>query len=746
MSAPVTRQKTNRRNKAERPPEPVNPERRLAFTRYRMIAVAVLLLGLLGGGVYRAWNLQIVQREHLEREAQRNYLRNHVLEQRRGEILDRNGEQLATSIRVDTIVANPRQVADPRGSAVALASVLEGVDAEAIERKLRTRSFWQYIKRRVSTEESDAVKRLDLDGILITQEWKRFYPKKEVGGQVLGRVGLDAVGLEGIERALDPLLLLAERADRTDTGEPGADASAPGLEKIHIPYIKDVKGHAAYTSGLPSDLAPEGYTVQLTLDEKIQAVVEESLRRAMVTHNAKAASAIVMSVATGEILAMANVPGFNPNDPGASPMEQWKNRALKDVYEPGSTFKIFSLAAVVEAGKARLQETVDIEGGRLRVGSHTIKDSHRGEDELTVRDIIGHSSNVGIAKLTARIGKTALHDALRAFGFGERTGIDFDAEATGTLSPAAKWPDINFANISFGQGVAVTLLQLVRATGAIGNDGVLMRPMLVKRVVTRDGRPIREFQPQPVRRVISGRTAEVTLDAMKACVEPGGTGTTAQIEGYAVAGKTGTAQKPITAEDRKKSDGTLKGGYHEDRWIASFVGLVPADDPALAIAVMVDEPDGRAFGGQVAAPVFREVASWSLRYLGIPPDMQRPVKVASLVADREAEMLDAPGSADSAGGEPGESAAAGPTEEPEPAAEVDALGVQVPDFLGLGLQDVVALARGAQLDVEIEGSGRAVAQSLAPGYRVHPGTLVRVSFESAIDGDIVAGKLREVGL
>ncbi|NUN15612.1 MAG: transpeptidase family protein [Myxococcales bacterium] len=704
-----------------------------------MVAVTFVILALLGVGIYKAFTLQILDREHLLNVAEQNYLRTMVVEERRGEIVDRRGQLLATSVKVDTIVANPREVRDPVATAKALVSVLGGLDEAKLTQKLSSKSWWIHIKRRVSEQESAAVRALRLPGILITQEWKRYYPKRELAGQLIGRVGADALGLEGLEKALEKTLVTRPEPPEPETTQtetavaektPGSSskpAVKPPVATIKVPYIKDIKGRTAYVEGIPADLAPEGYSVELTIDAEIQSAAEEALKKGVVAHNAQSGIAIVMNVETGEILALANYPEFNPNSPGNHDTYAWKNRALKDQYEPGSTFKVFSMAAVLDRKAARLNEKINTENGVMRVGKYLIRDTHRAK-EMTVREVLGHSSNIGITKLTQRIGKKNLHSMLKSFGFGERTGIVSDYEAPGSIQPLKLWADITFANVSFGQGIAVTPLQMVRAVAAIGNEGKLMRPQILRRILTRDGHTVREFVPEVVGQTIRPDVAPLVIDAMKACVEPGGTGTAAAIPGYTVAGKTGTAQKADSPfrKGKRIANKTKSKGYMPDAWIASFVGLVPAENPQLAILVIVDEPDGRGFGGVVAAPVFREIGEFALKHLQIQKSVARPVKIANKgeLEQRPAPALPNIGLADAVMEQPFATIMQG--DQPQ----------TVPNFVGQSIAAVVRTALTAGIQVEIEGTGRAVAQNPSPGTKLDGSERIRVRFESAINREL----------
>ena len=697
----------------------VPPEERLKWQRFRIaVVVTVVMLSFLVV-LGQAFRLQIVARDKLLFEAERNYMRTKVIQSQRGAIFDRNGEQLATSVGVDTVVMVAQHMKDPQLAASRLAGALKGVEAQTLLKRMRKSSWWAYAKRRVSDEEAKRVRDLDLQGVMVVQEPKRFYPKGELAGQLIGRVGVDNDGLEGLEKALDDILVRRKPTEPTGDVEGTAKAVAkprkPALDAVKVPYLKDIYGQGSYVLGLPQKLLTEGYSVVLTLDEKIQAVAEEAVAKQVAAHNALSGIAIVMDVRTGEILAMANVPTFDPNRPDPTEMFAWKNRALKDVYEPGSTFKVISLAAVLERNAARLDEIVDCEGGSMRIGRYRIRDTHRS-DKLTVREVLSHSSNVGISKLTRRIGKSALFETIGKFGFGAATGVEAGWESPGKVQSLKRWADITFANVSFGQGIAVTPMQMVRAFAAIGNGGVLMRPQIVKKLLDSDGNEVRTFLPDSDGRVLSERAAKLTLDAMTAVTREGGTGTNAAIEGYNVGGKTGTAQKPDTGYRKGVFVGRSSHGYRDDAWIASFIGVVPAEAPRLAILVVVDEPDGRGFGGVVAAPAFKEIAEFALRYLEIPPSVRRPIKVSRIGKAAAAAAADDRAQVDV----PGEVA-------------VDPESSAVPDFLGASIGRALDLARGAHVQVEVDGTGKAVEQSLPPGTPVAPGTTVKLRFGSAFD-------------
>ena len=676
----------------------------------RMAIVGGLMLSLLVSVGGFCLYLQGCESEAFVIEAERNYLRKLSLDTQRGNIYDRTGEALATSVEVDTVYANPRQVVDPVQAATLLAEALS-METEPLIRELTTYSHFRYIKRQITAEEAAKVRALDIHGVRMTREAKRFYPKKELAGQLLGVVGYDSVGVEGLERAYDHHL----RGGR-----------------LEADYYRDVRGRYAMMEALPAIETSAGHSVQVTLDEKIQAMAERALERACLSARARGGVAVIMDVATGDVLAMAHWPRFNPNryreqiaedramrEAGKDVVQRDRNRIVADQFEPGSTFKIFTLAAALESGVVTLNELVNLEGGRYKVGRKWISDTHRFKEMKTVAQIIKYSSNIGVIKMAQRMGKPLLHEYLSRFGFGESTQTGLPGEAKGKLRPHKQWADITQANIAFGQGIAVTPLQITAAVAAIGNGGVLMKPRLVMRVLDSEQNVVSEFPPKAMHRVVSRGTARQVVEAMKGVVEHDGTAPLAWIYDYEVAGKTGTAQKidPIA------------GGYAEDRWVASFVGLAPARNPKLAVLVAVDEPKGQYYGGVVAAPAFREMTEWTLNYLGIAPSYGSRERVHKKAVMKKF-------------GRPHVSAEGAYYDWPDgvtPGVDVqEPRQVVVPDFTQMPIRDSVKLAHERLVWVDIDGTGLAAGQSILPGTMVPPWTRVTVYFRPD-DGEPAAG-------
>jgi cell division protein FtsI (penicillin-binding protein 3) len=632
----------------------------------------------------RAADLHLVQADALRREAAKQQWREFQSPVWRGPILDRNGAELALTVEVDSVFADPRAVRDPDGTAVALGRTL-GVDARALAARLHDRRSFVWVKRWVSPAEVEAVRALRIDGVQTTREPKRFYPGRGLAAQLLGFVGFDSEGLEGLEHEYDTVL---RGRPRTYRG------------------VRDARGRMVFVEGLGEVEVPQSQRVDLAIDRTLQFIAEQELEAGMRAFEGKAASVVVMDPRTGEVLALVNAPSFDPNRFGEAEPAARRNRALADRFEPGSTMKIFTVAALLESGILGSEDQVFCEDGLYVIGDYKIRDAHRN-GWLTLTQCLQRSSNVCMAKSASVLGRDGLYDMLRRFGFGERTGVPLPGETGGLLRHPSRWYEVDLAAVSFGQGVGVSNLQLATAVSAVANGGLLMQPIVIRRVIGPDGRLVRDFPPTVRRRVISERTARLLAAMLTSVTETGGTGTEARVPGFNVAGKTGTAQKADIEN----------GGYSKEHWTSSFVGFVPADDPRLVISVTVDEPLINHYGGIVAAPIFRRIAERSLRYLGV---------AAARV----------PGTPDpvSAAGPPPESAGAHLTVTGMPPTLPAAGMLEVPDFGGETLRAAVRVARTAGIALRIVGSGIAVEQDPAPGTGVAPGTPVLVRFEPAAGG------------
>ncbi|MBW2093082.1 MAG: penicillin-binding protein 2 [Deltaproteobacteria bacterium] len=563
------------------------------WTRFRILLIFCTFLLAWGGLIWRAASLQIHNRDSLVRVAEQEYLRKIKLVPVRGDIFDRNGEKLAVSLKVDSIYAEPIRIHNPSVLADKLAAILE-LDRSQVLKKLKSKAYFIWVKRQVDPDESAAVRALNAEGLGFIKESRRFYPNLSLASHVLGFVGVDAQGLEGLEVAYDDYF----RGEMT-----------------YLPVMRDALGRTfqdRFSRSLPS---MKGNSLTLTIDRRIQFVVEKALDRVVRKYNARAGMSIVVRPRTGEILAMAVVPKFNPNAYGRYHPRRWRNILLTDNFDPGSTFKIFLVAAALEEGVVTPLDRVNSK----RYGW------------FTVNNIVKYSSNIGAVKIGRMLGADRLYHYLTGFGFGARTGIDLPGESPGLIRPYSQWTDVDAANIAFGQGISVTAIQLVMAVSALANDGLLMRPLIVSKITDSSGKVIKRFSPQVVRRVVSEHTAREVRRMLRLVVEEGGTGTLAEPDGYPSAGKTGTAQK-LDRSTRK---------YSNKKFISSFLGFMPYDNPELAVLVVLDEPWPQFFGGVVAAPAFREIGEKVLPLLNIAPRLSPPVLTSSLKKKKDAVLLEA---------------------------------------------------------------------------------------------------------
>lgn len=551
--------------------------RNLPNRRIRLL-LAVLLVAFAAAFGRAVW-LQGVRAEPLARMATVQQRVPVEIPAGRGTIFDRTGALLAIGERATTVYADPRRIRDPRQAARIAGEVL-GVDPSKLVGPLsdRTKGF-VYVARQADPERAAALARRGVQGLGFYPEERRAYPQRSVGAHILGFAGVDNRGLAGIESSLDRVL-----------------AGTPGSQTI----VRAANGAAVEV--VDERPAREGNDVYLTIDHNIQAAAEQALAETVRKWRAKAASALVLDPRSGEILAMAVAPRFDANRFDRTPVERTKNRAVTDVYEPGSTFKVVTVAAVLSEGLVTPQSAYVLPYS-LRVADRTIHDSHaRPTQRMTVAEILSRSSNVGTVRLAQLLGRERLSRWIGRFGFGEPTGLAFPGESPGLVPPPEQWSGSTIGNVPIGQGIAVTAVQMAGAYAAVANGGVWVQPHLVARI----GGDVRQ-RPER-RRVLSPAMAETVAELLRGVVDEGGTGTEAAVPGYHVAGKTGTAQKPE------------RGGYSSTKYVASFVGFVPATDPRLVILVTVDEPREAIWGGVVAAPAFQSIARFALQYLEVPPD------------------------------------------------------------------------------------------------------------------------------
>lgn len=553
-----------------------------AATNRRIGLLAMAFVMILGIALARAFWLQVVNGDAYAAMAVRQHRETVVVPAGRGTIFDRNGEPLAIGEQATTVFANPRQVDRPRDLTLAAAKALD-LDPAVVYPQLvdRSRGF-VYVGRKVDPLDAEELEKLGFAGLGFYSEELRTYPQGPVASQILGYAGLDNKGLEGLERSLERVL-----------------AGKPGSQTI----VKDPIGRALDVVSTSPETP--GRNVRLTVDHQIQANAEAVLRDTVESYGARAASAIVMDPYTGAVLAMAVAPGFNANRFPTTRADRRRNRAVTDTYEPGSTFKLVTVAAGLEEGIVKPGSSFTLPPS-LQVADRVIHESHtRGTERMTVRAIVERSSNIGTITIAQRLGEGRLSHWIDRFGFGQPTGIDFPGESSGFALPLNQWSGSTIGTVPIGHGIAVTPIQMARAYAAIANGGVLVKPHLIERV---DGRPVEQKHG---RRIVSRDVSKKMLSMLRGVVLEG-TGTEAAIPGYTVAGKTGTAAK-IDPDGR----------YSHTRYVASFVGLVPATKPRLVIMVMVDEPSGSIYGGVVAAPAFKQIARFNLQHLEVPPDSPR---------------------------------------------------------------------------------------------------------------------------
>ena len=561
-------------------------------SRGRRYSLLVLMLAGFGIILFRLVTLQVLQAAELTARADRQHQKSVTLEGARGTVVDRHGKVLAMNVEVPSIFGVPTSLDNPANAARFLSPVLH-IRREEIEKKLRQEKHFVWLARKIEPEQGHRLEQLSIDGIGMVMEGRRFYPKGPLLAHVLGFVGMDGIGLEGLERRYETQL--------------------HGEKRMTI-LQRDALGRTVFPKGLREQAPAAGHALTLTIDEVIQYIAEKELEQAVDHSRAKSGTIIVLEPQSGAILAMAVSPRFDPNAVAALTADRWRNRALTDTYEPGSTMKVVVAAAALEERVMMPGSMLFGENGRMTVASTTIHD-HEKLGWMTFAEMIQKSSNIGAAKTGMLLGESRLYRYLQAFGFGQRTDVDLPGEVAGLLKSPREWGRRSLASISMGQEVGVTPLQMVSAVAAIANDGVLMKPYVVSGMRDQKGQLVKETFPHVKRRVVSPVTAR-TLTTILEGVVTSGTGTKAAIPGFRVAGKTGTAQKvdPRT------------GAYSSALSVGSFVGFVPADSPRLAMIVVIDEPQGEAWGGVVAAPVFRRVGEQVLTYLGVSRDDQ--VKIA----------------------------------------------------------------------------------------------------------------------
>lgn len=635
------------------------------------LGVSFLCIALLGVGVLvRAACLMLVPSDRLTTAMNRQFRQEPPRMPRRGYILDRNREPIAVSMEVKSLFANPGKVKNPDEVARLLAKALK-LNYAQVKAKLKGDRGFVWLKRQLSEQEQNSVEEL-LEKkpayalfLGLSKESKRFYPHQGLAAQLLGFTGLDSNGLEGVE----------------------------------LFYEKELSSPAAPKKG------PDGGSLVLTIDKALQYTLEQELAQGLKDTGAIAATAMIMNADTGDIVAMGSAPGFNPNKFGSSTAEHRRNRSVTDTYEPGSTMKPILVAGALEAGIVTPKTTVFCEYGKMKIGKHWIKESEAKDKWgwLRIGQVLQKSSNVGATKIGYLVGPERMYDWYRKMGITERSGIDLPGEANGSMARPEKWSKILHSNISFGHGLAVTPLQIIRAYGAIANGGTLLTPRLVKQLYSFEGEFLKEIPAKPGQRVMSEKTSETLTKMLSAVATDEGTAPKAAIPGFVISGKTGTSQKPIPGK-----------GYRSGKYMASFVGFVQNVKPNYVIYVMVDEPRFPYYGGEAAAPIFRRIMTAALAREGISPDPSLiPLKIGQKKEEKKEDKIRVISSA-----------VAPPTELPA----VDDSWL-MPQLDGLTARDVMDLFSHKDLKLRVKGSGIVTSQWPASGSLLKRGQEVRVRLE-----------------
>ncbi|HYY27573.1 MAG TPA: penicillin-binding protein 2 [Chthoniobacterales bacterium] len=583
----------------------------------RAVTVCFGLVGVFSVFSVRLIDLQVLEHEKFTTLAAEKHNHKQIIYARRGIIRDAHDEPLAENIPVKTVVADASHIRDPVAVAAAIADKLEMDPRELADKLKQTGKGSKHIVLKTGVKEEtasairDALSRANLRGIYFDQDFVRVYPNGQLLSQVLGFVDHDHKGMMGIERTMQDFLQGTDGYRYIETDRTGKEL---------VPYRGQERP------------AQDGCKVKLTIDLGLQNIVENELDAACAEYKPQDATALMIRPQTGEIIAMASRPTFDPNKAGEALPDQQKNRSVVDMVEPGSTFKIVTTSAVIEEKLVTPDTTVYCENGHFLYAGRILRDAH-AEGVLTVHQILQKSSNIGVAKLALQLGETKLYEYIRRFGFGQKTGVTLSGEIPGLVNPPYRWSKLDITRIPMGQSVAVTPMQLVTAMSAVANGGRLMKPMIVSDITDSTGRTVAHFTPEVVRQVVSMDTTRKIASALKDVVSKGGTAQKAEVPGFRVAGKTGTAQKV-----------NPNGGYYSGRYVTSFCGYMPADDPQFALLVLLDDPkvkDGIAYGGTVAGPVFSKIAQQTARYLDLQPTEEIPSpaganakKVASSASSR----------------------------------------------------------------------------------------------------------------
>ena len=681
-----------RRSTANEAPRPGNSRRRALFVAIGLVAW-MLLIGA------RLVQLQINQHEDFTARARNQQLSAIDTSPTRGQVLDRQGRELARSIDTESFFADAREISDPNDTAKRIASVT-GQDRDELCKRLaaaiEAKKQFVWISRRLDSDVANKLDKMELKGVYSRKESKRYYPNDSLAAHVLGFVGSEQIGLGGVEQYYNEKI----------RGEGG---------KVYLEMDRERHAFESY------EVQPNpGQTVVLTIDQTIQYRTEQALGAAVERAHAKSGTAIVMDPQNGEILALANAPSFDPNQPQKDSAEARVNNALQSVYEPGSTFKIVAYSAAIEKGLVRPEDKIDCQMGQITVAGRLIHD-HKPFGVLTIADALAQSSNVGAIKLGLLVGNESMYDYMKRLGFGSRTGIDLAGESAGLLRALARWQPSSIGSLAMGQEIGVTPLQMATAYSVLANDGMLVKPHIVRELRSPDGAVVFQTKVE-TRRALKPETTAALRNMLEG-VTLHGTARKAQLEGYTAAGKTGTAQK---IDPRTHA-------YSGTKYIGSFVGFAPVNHPAVVIIVVIDEPEGAYHGGDVAAPVFREIAEQILPDLSVSPDVEiksgppliaqtsRPSPQQAKEQQQQTEAREATlpkVAARSFSGQTKEVVFAVATKR----------AALMPDLRGQSVRDVMRMCQQLGLRLEARGEGHALRQAPEPGAEVDPGLVVRVDF------------------
>jgi cell division protein FtsI (penicillin-binding protein 3) len=647
------------------------------WLKFRIVSILIIFLVLFVALISRAFQLQVLSGQKLKTLAQRQHTAKLQLLPERGIIYDRNGEKLAASVTTDSVCADPSKISDPAKTSAKIAKILN-LDKQIIFKKISEPKNFCWLARKISPDQAADIESADIEGIFLVKEPKRFYPNGQLAAHLIGFVGDDDSGLEGLEYKYDGVL----------KGKPE-----------NLAWARDAKGKKLFLRVEKNETKKDEYlNLVLTIDNRIQYLVESHLKEAVISKGAKGGVAVVMDPKTGEILALANETGFNPNNIKGVTPEKILNRAVTDAFDPGSTFKPFLIAAALEEKVIRETDRIFCEDGNFAVANRVFHEAgKKRHGYLSVREILKYSSNIGSVKIAQKLHKEKYYKYIQDFGFGTKTGIELPGESSGILRPIQNWSNVDTATIAFGQGISVTAIQLISAMSAIANGGILMKPYIVRGLTDQDANPVIMYTPEVVRQVISKETAKrLSVMLTEVVGASDGTGKNAHIADVAVAGKTGTAQKFDFARNE----------YSSEKVRSSFMGFFPADNPQVAVLVILDEPQTDKWGGVAAAPVFKNIGEQILNCFktdirGNPVIAQEAKNKMRLVSAEQHYSRQNISDEEESG---------------------------MPDFAGLTIRQALKKAKSNSIELIVSGNGWALRQYPQAGTPLRNERLCKVVF------------------